>query len=174
MNVKSVLWILAPLALSAGVLWLSAQDPKTPPVEGVKVGELAEKLQAREQALARKETELRQLEQRLTTLQGTLDKDRADLETREKAVKEATDKLEAMRTRPAIDPQLIRTYEAMDPIAGAKALQELAALNLEVSVSLLSGMQPKKAAKVLDQLAPTNAKLAALLSEKVGLSKPKA
>ena len=35
MNVKSVLWILAPLALSAGVLWLSAQDPKTPPVEGV-------------------------------------------------------------------------------------------------------------------------------------------
>ena len=174
MNPRYLLWISAPLALSAGVLWLSAQDPKTPPVEGVKVGELAEKLQAREQALARKETELRQLEQRLTTLQGTLDKDRADLETREKAVKEATDKLEAMRTRPAIDPQLIRTYEAMDPIAGAKALQELAALNLEVSVSLLSGMQPKKAAKVLDQLAPTNAKLAALLSEKVGLSKPKA
>jgi len=174
MNVKSVLWILAPLALSAGVIWLSAQDPKTPPAEGVKVGELAEKLQAREQALAKRENELRQLEQRLTTLQGTLDKDRVDLEVREKAVKEATDKLEAMRTRPAIDPQLIRTYEAMDPIAGAKALQELAALNLDVSVSLLSGMQPKKAARILDQLAPTNAKLAALLSEKVGLSKPKA
>ena len=174
MNVKSVLWILAPLALSAGVIWLSAQDPKTPPAEGVKVGELAEKLQAREQALAKRENELRQLEQRLTTLQGTLDKDRVDLEVREKAVKEATDKLEAMRTRPAIDPQLIRTYEAMDPIAGAKELQELAALNLDVSVSLLSGMQPKKAARILDQLAPTNAKLAALLSEKVGLSKPKA
>jgi flagellar motility protein MotE (MotC chaperone) len=174
MNVKSVLWILAPLVLSAGVIWLSAQDPKAPPAEGVKVGELAEKLQAREQALAKKETELRQLEQRLTTLQGTLDKDRADLEAREKAVKEATEKLEAMRTRPVIDPQLIRTYEAMDPIAGGKALQELAALNLDVSVSLLSGMQPKKAARILDQLATTNAKLAAVLSEKVGLSKPKA
>ena len=175
MNIKSAIWVLAPLLLSAGVIWLSAQDSaKTPPADGVKVGVLAEKLQAREKALAQRESELQQREQRLATLQGTLDKDRADLETREKAVKEATDKLEAMRTRPVIDPQLIRTYEAMDPIAGAKALQELAALNLEVSVSLLSGMQPKKAAKVLDQLAPTNAKLAALLSEKVGLSKPKA
>jgi flagellar motility protein MotE (MotC chaperone) len=61
----------------------------------------------------------------------------------------------------------------MDPIAGAKALKELATLNQEVAVSLLAGMQPKKAAKILDQLAPTDAKLAALLSEKVGLSKPK-
>jgi len=174
MNIKSVLWILAPLVLSAGVIWLSAQDPKAPPAEGVKVGELAEKLQAREQALAKRENDLRQLEQRLTTLQGTLDKDRADLAAREKAVQEATAKLEALRTRPVIDPQLIRTYEAMDPIAGAKAMQELAALNQEVAVSLLAGMQAKKAAKLLDQLAPTNAKLAAVLSEQVGLSKPKA
>lgn len=174
MNIKSMLWILAPIALSAGVLWLSAQDPKAPPAEGVRVGELAEKLQAREQALAKREGEMQQLEQRLATLQATLDKDRADLTAREKAVQEATEKLEAMRSRPPIDPQLIRTYEAMDPIAGAKAMQELATLNQEVAVALLAGMQPKKAARLLDQLAPVNAKLAALLSEKVGLSKPKA
>jgi flagellar motility protein MotE (MotC chaperone) len=87
---------------------------------------------------------------------------------------EAIDKLEALRTRPPIDPQLIRTYEAMDPIQGAKALKELALLNREVSVSLMAGMQPKKAAKLLDQMAATDAKLAALLSEKVGLTKPKA
>jgi len=173
MNMKSVIWILAPVALSAGVIWLSAQDPKTP-AEGVRVGELAEKLQAREKAVAQREGDLQQREQRLATLQGTLDKDRADLTAREQSVKEATEKLEALRTRPVIDPQLIRTYEAMDPIAGAQALRELARLNQEVSVSLLAGMQPKKAAKVLDQLAPTDAKLAALLSEKVGLSKPKA
>ena len=173
MNMKSVIWILAPIVLSAGVIWLSAQDPKTP-AEGVRVGELAEKLQAREKALAQREGDLQQREQRLATLQGTLDKDRADLAAREKSVKEATEKLEALRTRPVIDPQLIRTYEAMDPIAGAQALKELARLNQEVAVSLLAGMQPKKAAKVLDQLAPTDAKLAALLSEKVGLSKPKA
>ena len=173
MNMKSVIWILAPIALSAGVIWLSAQDPKTP-AEGVRVGELAEKLQAREKALAQREGDLQQREQRLATLQGTLDRDRADLAAREKSVKEATEKLEALRTRPVIDPQLIRTYEAMDPIAGAQALRELARLNQEVAVSLLAGMQPKKAAKVLDQLAPTDAKLAALLSEKVGLSKPKA
>jgi len=173
MNVKSILWILAPIALSAGVIWLSAQDPKTPPAEGVRVGELAEKLQAREKALALRESDLTQREQRLATLQSTLDKDRADLAAREKAVKDATDHLESLRTRPPIDPQLIRTYEAMDPIAGAKALKELAALDQAVSVSLLAGMQAKKAAKVLDQLAPTDAKLAALLSDKVGLSKPK-
>ena len=175
MNMKSVIWILAPILLSAGVIWLSAQDPKTPPAaDGVKVGELAEKLQAREKALAQREGDLQQREQRLATLQGALDKDRADLQAREKSVQEALDKLESLRTRPPIDPQLIRTYEAMDPIAGAKALKELAVINQEVSVSLLAGMQPKKAAKLLDQLAPTDAKLAALLSEKVGLSKPKA
>jgi flagellar motility protein MotE (MotC chaperone) len=172
MNMKSLIWILAPIALSAGVIWLSAQDPKAP-AEGVRVGELAEKLQAREKALAQREGDLQQREQRLATLQGTLDKDRLDLATREKTVQEALEKLEAMRTRPTIDSQLIRTYEAMDPIAGAKALKELARLNEEVSVSLLAGMQAKKAAKLLDQLAPTDAKLAALLSEKVGLSKPK-
>lgn len=173
MNMKSVIWILAPIALSAGVIWLSAQDPKAP-AEGVRIGELAEKLQAREKALAQREGDLQQREQRLTTLQGTLDKDRVDLATREKSVQEAIAKLEAMRTRPDIDPQLIRTYEAMDPIAGAKALKELAVLNQEVSVSLLAGMQPKKAARVLDQMVPTDAKLAGLLSEKVGLSKPRA
>ena len=174
MNMKTVLWILAPLALSAGVIWLSAQDPKVPAGEGVRVGELAAKLQTREKALAQKESELLQLEQRLTTLQGTLDKDRADLTAREKAVQDAANKLEALRTRPPIDSQLIRTYEAMDPIAGAKALRELAQINQDVAVALLAGMQAKKAAKLLDQLAPTDAKLAALLSEKVGLTKPAA
>jgi flagellar motility protein MotE (MotC chaperone) len=174
MNLKTLTYILAPLMLSAGVIWLSAQDPKATPAEGIRVGELAEKLQAREKAVAQKEGDLRSLEQRLTTLQGTLDKDRADLEAREKAVKEATDQLEALRTRPPIDPQLIRTYEAMDPIAGAKALKELAALDPSVAVSLLAGMQAKKAAKILDQLTLTDARLAALLSDKVGLSKPKA
>jgi flagellar motility protein MotE (MotC chaperone) len=173
MNVKSLLWIAAPLALSAGVIWLSAQDPKTTPAEGVRVGELAQKLQAREKALAQRETELRDLEQRLTTLRGTLDKDRADLETREKALKEASEKFAALRARPPIDPQLIRTYEAMEPVAGGKAMRELASRNKEVAVSLLAGMQPKKAARILDQLAGTDAKLAAALSEAVGLSKPK-
>ncbi len=174
MNAKSILWILAPLALSAGVIWLSAQDPKTPPGEGVRVGELAEKLQAREKNLTQREAQLRELEQRLATLQGTLDRDRTDLQTREKSLKDAMDKLEALRTRPPIDLQLVRTYEAMDPIAGAKAMKELAQLHKEVAVSLLAGMQPKKAAHLLDQLAGTDAKLAAVLSDQVGTTKPKA
>lgn len=172
MNPRMWLWILAPLALSAGVIWLSAQEPKAP-AEGVKVTELAEKLQAREKAVAQKERDLLQMEQRLATLQGTLDKDRTDLEVREKALQEAMAKLQAERSRPTIDPQIIRTYEAMDPVQAAKALKELAARNEDVAVSLLASMQAKKAGKLLDQLAAIEkgAELAGRLSEKVALTK---
>jgi flagellar motility protein MotE (MotC chaperone) len=173
MNMKPALWIAAPLALSAGVIWLSAQEAKVAPGDGVKVAELAEKLQAREKVLTQRETELRQLEQRLATLQGTLDKDRADLSTREKSVQEALAKLTALRTRPPIEPKLIQMYEKMEPVPGALALKELARMNQEVAVSLLAGMQAKKAAGLLDQFGAQDAKLAALLSEKVGLSRPK-
>jgi len=177
MNARYLLWISAPVALSAGVLWLSAQepkgDPKAPAAEGVKVAELASQLQNREKAIAQKEADLRQLEQRLNTLQATLDRDRGDLATREKAVQEALAKLENLKIRPLIDPQIIRTYEAMDPTAGAQALQQLAKQNQDVAVALLAGMAPKKAAKLMDQLAPLDAALAGRLSERVGLSKPK-
>jgi flagellar motility protein MotE (MotC chaperone) len=176
MNARYLLWISAPVALSAGVLWLSAQEPKSETkvaTEGVKVAELASQLQNREKAMAQKEADLRQLEQRLTTLQVTLDKERGDLAAREKAVQEALAKVGNLKVRPAIDPQIIRTFEAMEPAAGAQAMKELANQNLEVAVSLLAGMAPKKAAKLMDQLAPLDAKLAGRLSERVGLSKPK-
>jgi len=173
MNMKNLIWIAAPLALSAGVIWLSAQETKGTVNEGVKVGELAEKLQTREKALTQKEGDLRQLEQRLATLQSTLDKDRADLQGREGKLAESLAKLQILTTRPPIEPKLIQMYEKMEPIPGAKALQELAHLNQPVAVSLLAGMQPKKAAGLLDQLSPTDAKLAGLLSEKVALSKGK-
>ena len=176
MNARYLLWISAPVALSAGVLWLSAQEPKgdgkAALAEGIKVAELASQLQTREKAMAQKEADLRQLEQRLNTLQVTLDKDRGELAAREKAVQDALAKLENLKVRPAIDPQIIRTYEAMDPTAGAQALKELAGQNMEVAVALLAGMAPKKAAKLMDQLAPLDAKLAGRLSERVGLSKP--
>ncbi len=113
MNARFLLWISAPIALSAGVLWLSAQEPKSDPkaalVEGVKVAELASQLQNREKAIVQKEAELRQLEQRLTILQLTLDKDRGDLAAREKAVQEAMAKVANLKLRPEIDPQIIRT-----------------------------------------------------------------
>jgi flagellar motility protein MotE (MotC chaperone) len=177
MNPRYLLWISAPIALSAGVLWLSAQEPKgesrAAAAEGVKVSELASQLQNREKALTQKEFDLRQLEQRLNTLQVTLDKDRADLAVRERTIQEALTKVENLKVRPAIDPQIIRTYEAMDPAAGAQAMKELAGQNMEVAVSLLAGMTPKKAGKLMDQLAPLDAKLAGRLSERVGMSKPK-
>jgi flagellar motility protein MotE (MotC chaperone) len=176
MNPRYLLWISAPIILSAGVLWLSAQEPKgenKAAAEGVKIAELASQLQVREKNLAQKEADLGQLEQRLTTLQVTLDKERGEMAGREKAVQEALAKLENLKLRPVIDPQIIRTYEAMDPAAGAQAMVELAGQNMEVAVALLAGMTPKKAGKLMDQLAPLNAKLAGRLSERVGLSRPK-
>jgi flagellar motility protein MotE (MotC chaperone) len=176
MNAKMIAWVAAPLVLSAGVIWVSAQDPqeKAPSkAEGIKVAELANQLQTKEKQLAQKEAELRELEQRLFTLQTTLDQQRQELLQREEGVKAQLALLEQLRSRKPIDPQLIRTYEAMDPTAGAQALKELAAQNLDVAVALLGGMQAKKAGKLLEALALLDAKVAGKLSERVGLSKGK-
>ncbi len=177
MNPRYLLWISAPMVLSVGVIWLSAQEPKGETkgaiAEGVRVAELASQLQNREKALTQRELDLKQLEQRLNTLQATLDRERAELATREKTVQEALAKVENLKVRPAIDPQIIRTYEAMDPAAGAQAIKELAGQNMEVAVALLAGMTPKKAGKLMDQLAPLDAKLAGRLTERVGMSRPK-
>lgn len=173
MNPRTWLWIAAPILLSAGVLWLSAQDAKPTVPEGIKLTELSEKVQNREKAAAQKEAQLRELEQRLITLQSTVDRDKEDLQKREKTLQDAIAAFEALRTRPAIDPKLIQTYEAMTPEPGAQALKELAQINVDVAVGLLGGMLPKKAAKLLDALAVLDAKLAGKLSEKVAQTKPR-
>lgn len=173
MNAKMLAWVALPITLSAGVIWLSAQEAQAQPkvAEGVKVAELAQALQAKEKQLTQKEQELRELEQRLFALQATLDQQRNELLAKEKTILDEIKRLEDLRSRKLIDPQLIRTYEAMDPVAGAQALKELAAQNMDVAVSLVAGMTPKKAAKLMDQLALLDAKLAGRVSERVGLSK---
>lgn len=175
MNPKMLAWVALPIILSAGVIWMSAQDAqdpaKAPAATGVKVADLAQSLQAKEKQLAQKEQELRELEQRLYTLQATLDTQRNEVLAREKLILEEIKKLEDLRTRKPIDPQLINTYAAMDPTPGAAALKELANRNLDVAVALLGGMNPKKAAKLMDALALLDAPLAGRVSEKVGLSK---
>ena len=173
MNAKMLAWVALPITLSAGMIWLSAQEAQAQPkvAEGVKVAELAQALQAKEKQLTQKEQELRELEQRLFALQATLDTQRNEMLAREKVITDEIKRLEELRSRKNIDPQLIRTYEAMDPVAGAQALRELANQNQDVAVALLAGMQAKKAAKLMDQLALLDAKLAGRLSEKVGLSR---
>lgn len=176
MNKNIIPWIAAPILLSAGVLWLSgqeAQDKGQGKPEGIKVAELAHQLQTKEKQLVQKEAELRELEQRLFTLQTTLDRMREDVLSRENQVKAELARLEQLRSRKPIDPQLIRTYEAMDPAAGAQALKELFTQNGDVAVALLGGMQAKKAGKLLEALALLDAKTAGRLSERVGLSKGK-
>ncbi len=172
MRLRPWLYLLAPLTLSVGVIWLSAQEKGAKEPASVKLADLSEKLQVREKNAAQKEQALLELEQRLATLQSTLDKDRMDLQAREKALQEAIAKFEADRTRPTLDPQLPRTYESMDPVSGAKAVKELAARNMDVAVSLLATMQAKKAAKLMDQLALLDAPLSGRLSERIGITKP--
>jgi len=173
MMIRSLLWIMAPMALSVGVIWLSAQDKPPMAPEGIKVADMSERLQVREKNAVQKEKQLMELEQRLITLQSNLDKDRMNIQEREKSLQDAIAKYEAERSRPTLDPQLPRTYESMDPISSAKALKELAHKNQEVAVSLLASMQAKKAAKLLDQLALMDAPLTGKLSERVGMTKPK-
>nr|WP_320133707.1 hypothetical protein [uncultured Holophaga sp.] len=171
MNLRPVPWIVAPIALSLGVLWLSAQESKGKAPEGVKIPELAEKLQEKEKDLVKKEAELAELQQRLSTLQGTLDKDRTDLENREKTLKEGLARLEDLKLRPPVDPQLVRTTEAMDPAAGAKSIKEMAAINIDLTTGLIGAMTPKKAAKLMDQVALLDAPLAGRLMERVAKSR---
>ena len=175
MSPRAWVWVLAPVLLSGGVLWLSAQDPKPAPAE-VKVSDLAEKLQAKEKTLSQKEQELRALQERLATLQATLDRDRQDLQAREKALQEAQAKLDKERIRPEVDPKVIRTYEAMEPAAAAAAIKELNGQNAEMAVGVLGAMPPKKVAKIMEQFTqatPTDAKLAARLLERIAITRDK-
>jgi flagellar motility protein MotE (MotC chaperone) len=206
---RSLLWIGVPLALSAGIIWLSAQDGgglKGSP-DGIKLEEMAGKLQARERDVALREAAIGQVEQRLNTLRVTIDQERGQLAAREKAIEEEKENLFKVKSKlnedratferekakeldrlreieknielerkkeivvTKVEEQLIRTFEAMDPIAASKALKELAGTNQDIAVGLLVAMQPKKVAKLFDQMANEDAKLTAALSEQVGKRK---
>ena|GEM_PF-357761 len=200
---RNIFWIIAPAVLSVGVIWLSAQDNRAQS-EGIKIGELAEKLQDRERSVTQRETSLSQLQQRLNTLQATLNQEKEQVLAREKAIeeekakfaeerakiKEEYAKFEAEKSKELarlselektielerdrkliiddVTVQLVRTYEAMDPTNASRALQELAGVDFDIAVGLMVAMQPKKAAKVFDELTPLDPKLTGLLSEQVG------
>jgi flagellar motility protein MotE (MotC chaperone) len=206
MSPRNLFWLVIPAALSVGVLWLSAQDSKNQP-EGLQIGELAERVQAREKAASQKEAALAQFEQRLNTLQATLDQEIERLKTKEKTLDEEKTKNDQERTRELerireqervreqeqrtreqeqrtreqeqeqarkkipteVGDQLIRTYEAMEPNSASLALEELAKTNMDVAVTLLASIAPKKAARILDQLVQSDARLTGILSERVGL-----
>lgn len=219
MSPRILLWIGVPVALSAGIIWLSAQDGeelKGSP-QGVKLGEMAEKLQVRERDVALREAAIGQLEQRLNTLRATIEQERsqlaaqvAQLATKEKGIEEERGELSKIKSKlnedrakfeqekakeverlrelektielerkkefvvKQVEDQLVRTYEAMDPIAASKALKELAGTNQDIAIGLLVAMQPKRVARLFDQMANDDAKLTAMLSEQVGKRKKEA
>ncbi|MDR2561022.1 MAG: hypothetical protein LBC63_04555 [Holophagales bacterium] len=212
---RGIIWIGVPVVLSAGIIWLSAQDgpPKGSP-QGVKLGEMAEKLQARERDVAMREAAIAQVEQRLNTLRATIDQERAQIEARvaqldarEKSIEDdrgdlfkIKSKLNEDRTKfeqekakemerlrelektielerkkefviKKVEEHLVRTYEAMDPVAASKSLKELAGNNQDIAIGLLVAMQPKRVARLFEQLANDDPKLTAALSEQLGKRK---
>ena len=227
MKRRNLIWMAVAVALSAGILWMPAQENKDKP-EGVKIGEMAEMLKEREKAVAVKEASLSKLEQRLNTFQATLLQEQERLNPIEKSLEAEKAKLEAVKSKleadhkreldrmsdldkkrevekageakkiaelekareelareierlkeesakakavVSVSEQLVRTYEAMTPVAAATALKELAQTNMDVAILLTASMTPKKAARVLDQLVPLDAKMAGDISEKLGLQK---
>ena len=186
MSARNLLWIVVPVALSAGVLWLSAQDSNQP--EGVKIGELAEKVQARERAASQKESALVQLEQRLNTLQATLDQEREQVKAREKALEEEKDKFEQEQVR---EREKVRTQaqEQAQAQAQAQAQQEQAREQqkareqeqlrkqnetLRVNdqlVRMYEAMDPATASEALEELAKTNLDTAVALMASVAPKK---
>jgi len=212
---RSIIWIGVPVVLSAGIIWLSAQDgpPKGSP-QGVKLGEMAEKLQARERDVAMREAAIAQVEQRLNTLRATIEQERAQIEARvaqldarEKSIdddrgdlfkiksklnedrakfeQEKAKEMERLRELEKtielerkkefvikkVEEHLVRTYEAMDPVAASKSLKELAGNNQDIAIGLLIAMQPKRVARLFEQLANDDPKLTAALSEQLGKRK---
>jgi flagellar motility protein MotE (MotC chaperone) len=136
-------------------------------------------LTAREKAIEDEKGGIQEERNGLSKIKSKLNEDREKFE-QEKAKElarlrdlekniELERKKEVLVTK--VEEQLVRTFEAMDPIAASKALKELAEANQDVAIGLLVAMQPKKVAKLFDQMATDDAKLTAALSEQVGKRK---
>jgi len=179
MSPRKLLWIIVPIALSFCVLWLSAQESKSQP-EGVRLGELAEKIQAREKVVIKKETALSQLEQRLNTLQATLAQEQEKITAAQQALQKSLEslaeekaKFEAERAKEqkrlqdrekAIEAERIRELERMKEEQTReieKIREERISLRTvskvdEQLVRTFEAMDPTQASRALQELAKTN------------------
>jgi chromosome segregation ATPase len=181
MSPRKLLWIALPtaLSLSMGILWKSAQDGKKQP-EGLKVGEMADKVQAREKAVSIKEATLSQMEQRLNTLQATLLQEQEKLSKKEKALEDEKTRLEAEHKKE------LERLQALEKAGEEKRAKEIEKLREEHARELAKikeepvkkkplitvdeqlirtyeAMTPAAAARALAALASTNSEVAAIL-----------
>lgn len=161
MSPRNLVWIIVPVALSAGVIWMSAQDNKTPP-DGVKLGELAESVTAREKAVAQKEPELVQMEERLNTLQATLAQEQEKLVEKEKALEEQKAKIEAdQKSEAERISQIEKTLQADQVTELEKIKDEWSRIRTVTTVDAqlvktFEAMQPNNASLALQELAKIN------------------
>jgi len=181
MSPRNLLWIVVPVALSAGVLWLSAQDGNQP--EGVKIGELAEKVQAREKAVSQKESALFQLEQRLNTLQTTLDQEREQIKAREKTLEEERTKFEQEklqeRERIKEQEQKQKQEQEQEKVREQQRVREQEQVSRQRATLVVNdqlvrtyeAMDPATASEALEELAKTNIDTAVALMASVAPKK---
>jgi len=183
MRPRNLFWVIVPIALSAGVLWLSAQENTNQPnqPEGVRIGELAERVQAREKAVAQKEAALVQYEQRLNTLQTTMDQEREQVKTREKALEDERAKFEqekinererireldkAREQEKAREQQLQQQQQQEQARRQQQEVTRKQNTVIEVSDQLVrtyEAMTPASASAALEEMAKTNIDTAAAL-----------
>jgi flagellar motility protein MotE (MotC chaperone) len=149
------------------------EDPEDPSREGLRL--LGRELAERAEMLARREAEVEELlrreEMRLM----------AETQGAEPGTEPSTPSAEPVPAgvEPAAEPdprdhaaheaflRLSKAYENMEPDSAALALYELAAIDQEAVVQLLTGWPPRTSGAILDSLTQSNPEVAARLSYEI-------
>lgn len=119
------------------------------------------------QRLVRLREEVRQLQDQLASRQSALDRQRAELDAREKALAQKAGQV-ADTTGSEQFKQALASLEAQKPAEARKVLQALIDVkNTEQAVSYLASMQERTRAKVLAEFIKTDQALAADLLERL-------
>ncbi len=133
---------------------------------------LTEQLKKKEETLNNKEQELELLETKLKDWEQLLKQDWEKLKEAQlklnKAIKKEQEKRNTLLVIPA---QQLQIYNSMKAEPMASNLLELFKSDKKMCFSIVAGMDPKKAAKVMNILATKDPEIAAGITKGIGLSK---
>lgn len=134
--------------------------------------QLVEQLKTKEKLLNDKEQELELLETKLKDFEAFLKKDWEKLKQAKLAFsKEIEKEKEKRNTLFVIPAQQLQIYNSMKAEPMASNLLELYKKDRKMCFSIVAGMEPKKAAKVMNILATKAPEAVAGITKGIGLSK---
>ncbi len=162
MNKLVIIFTLLGLILMPSYQGLRAETqsdllPPEGPTSTVEERRIRSSIQQEVIRLRQKEKMLERKEMELKTLSREVDKKLAEMEKARIALIELLQKKRRMENEKA--QALSKIYEKMDP---PKAAQLLISLDKDLAVTIIEGMNSKKAGKVLNNMEP---KIAAILSK---------